>query len=210
MGAVLVIHRRLVLARDCSSTLHEDVFCPAKGRSVGTSVCERCVHAHSIEPDVVVCTPPGANVPLGMDAPAALSALPRVTLVRADVPGPVLASTLNESAWRLPVVDEADRFLGFLSSDILRGPQWPWRRLALATARELVADASLLILEGESLGRGLRVMARRGARALALIEPSGVLRGVLRDVDALRAVARGGGAAADAVPEGSSGDGAAA
>jgi CBS domain-containing protein len=187
-----VIHRRLVLARDRSSTLQESVFCPARGRSVAAAVCKTCVHAHSVSLDAVVCTPPAPSLPSGADAPAAVAALPRVTLVRADVPGAVLVGTINESPWRLPVVDDEGRFVGFLSPDALRGPEWPWRRLALAKASELVSGGSLLVREEESLGRSLRVMARRGARALALIEPSGVLQGVLRDVDALRALARAG------------------
>jgi hypothetical protein len=126
-----------------------------------------------------------------MDAPAGSAALPRVTLVRADVPGAALVGTLSTGfASPLPVVDSEGRFTGFLSVEVLRGPEWPWRRVAAAPAGELVAGSSLLILESESLVRGLRVMARCGARTLALVDPSGVLQGVLRDVDALRVFAQ--------------------
>jgi CBS domain-containing protein len=48
---------------------------------------------------------------------------------------------------------------------------------------------SLSVSEIEPLGSVLRLMARRGARSVALIDASGVLQGIVLDVDALRAIA---------------------
>ena len=185
----LRVRGRLLIAGGGGRTSSEGVFCPAKGRSVSTSVCKECVHAHSVSSASVVCSPPGPMLAAGMGAPAGSAALTRWTVVRADVPGMALVSLSGSTPWPLPVVDDSDRFLGFVSSAQLERPKWPWHRIAVTLAREFVAGASLLVPEVEPLGRALRMMARRGARSLALVDPSGVLRGVLTDVDALHAAA---------------------
>jgi CBS domain-containing protein len=123
----------------------------------------------------------------GISAPAASAALRQVTLVRSDVPGAALVELAKSTPWRLPVVGEDDRFLGFVSHRLLEGPQWPWHRIKITPASDLVAGASLTVLETERLGHALRWMAGRGARSLALVDALGRFRGLLSDVDALRA-----------------------
>jgi CBS domain-containing protein len=126
-----------------------------------------------------------------MEAAAASAALLRVTLVRGDVPGPELIELARNATRHLPIVDDADRFLGFVTPKLLDEARWPFHRVAVALAREVAAGASLLVLETEPLGRALRLMARRGARSVALVDPDGVLQGVLTDVDALWAATHG-------------------
>jgi hypothetical protein len=92
---------------------------------------------------------------------------------------------MGEDSWVVPVVDAADRFAGFVSSHM---------PTALAGAVRAVGDSAfgpeLAVSETESPLQALRLMAHRHACFVAVVDASGTPRGVLRDVDALRAVAR--------------------
>jgi hypothetical protein len=89
----------------------------------------------------------------------------------------------------LLVFDDADRFQGFVSSAQRTLPQWPWSGPGPVVARDLANGRALLVPETATVGSALRLMARRGARWLAVVDASGALRGALSDVAALSALA---------------------
>lgn len=185
----LRVRSRLVLADDGARASTDCVFCPQRRRSIDIDACRNCAHAHMVSPERVVCSLPEPALPEGGEAPAASVARRQVTLVRGDVPGSVIAVLLREEPWPLPVVDHEDRFLGFVSPRLLAQPRWPWQGARTLPAREVVMGASLFAPESESLANVLRVMARRGARSIALVDrSSGAVQGILFDVDALRAL----------------------
>jgi len=184
----LRVRRQFLLAGDDSRASSASVFCPAQLRSVDCATCKNCAYAHFVLPKSVVCAPPNSSLPQGTDAPAATAALSEVTLVRADVRAPALIMLSQLGPSRVPVVDGRDRFLGFVSPRLLEGPTWPWHRLAATLAGEVVSEASLFALETVTVGDVLRLMARRGARSVALVDRSGLLQGIVLDVDALRAM----------------------
>ena len=178
-----------MLAGDGSHTASASVFCPARSCSVDADKCRKCAHVHFVSPESVVCSPPNSTLPEGMDAPAGSAALSDVTLVRADVRWPTLIILSQAAPWPLPVVDSGDRFIGFVPRGLLATPTLPWHQFATTLAGELAAEESLVALETETVGDALRLMARRGARSIALVDPSGLLRGIVCDVDALQAIA---------------------
>lgn len=183
----LHVRVRLRLASDGNSTPDESVFCPARGCSVDTDSCKTCVHVRSVSARSVVCAP---EERLGVDTEpvAASAALGRVTIVREDVPTEILLALSNGPPWLVPIVDGSDRFLGFVSATRLAKSRSSGRGASATLAGEIAVGASMLALESAPLAHALRVMARRGARSLALVDRSGVVRGVLSDVDALRAL----------------------
>jgi hypothetical protein len=189
MMATLPVRRRLLIAGDGSRTSNECVFCPAKGKSISTRTCEKCPLVCAVTPEKVVCAVRAPPAPTGLDAPAAAAAMPHVLLVREDVRATHFVPLTATIPW-LPVVSRNEKFLGFVSPDLLTVPHWPWHRIVTPQAGDVLRGASLTMLETEPLGHVLRFMARRGARVLALVDPAGVLQGMLSDVDALRAAAR--------------------
>jgi CBS-domain-containing membrane protein len=185
----LRIRKRRLLTNAGQITSAESVFCPARGCSTDTAVCKKCVHAHAVSPEAVVCSPPGPALRDGLDAPAASAAMATVTVVRADCPAAAVAGLAPTPHRPVAVVDDQDRFLGFLSS-VHDRPGWPAARLDSALAREVATGPALLLLETEPMAQALRLMATRGVRALALVDASGAVQGVLLDLDALRAIGR--------------------
>jgi predicted transcriptional regulator len=167
------------------------VLCPTRRGSIDLDVCRACPRLQAASDRVVECTPvvatPDADMPVGSIAPA------QVTLVRAEVPVAALES-LVPSELLVPVVDQAGRFLGFFAASHVAGAGVPLPpRLARAMpvgARSF--GSSLLVHEGTPWPQAVRFMARRHGRVLAITDESGVVRSVLTDLDALRAVAKAG------------------
>jgi hypothetical protein len=183
------VRRRLILAREGAESSSDTVFCEKRGVSVDAGACRACVHAQAWSPRAVVCAEAGSTRPGGPDAPAAAAALHRVTLVRADVPSSAIRGLSDDPARPLPVLD-GERFLGFVTRRRIQVPRWPWSREATARAADLATGASLRVPETEPIGLALRLMARRGARVLALVDRAGIVQGVLFDVDGLRLLRR--------------------
>lgn len=196
----LPVHRRLALASSGRLTVRESVFCPAQTRSVATSTCRRCAHAHAITRDLVLCAPPGPPPAEGQEAPAASVASSLVALVRHDVPAAAVLDLAEWTAQPIVVVGERNGFLGFVSSGLRALPQWPWMRLRREVARDFAEGRPLFVLEAAPVITALRLMARRGTRWLALVDAAGAVQGVLSDVAALAALAGGTPAASEEVP----------
>ena len=111
-----------------------------------------------------------------------------MTCVRGDVPGLLVLPLTRKPPWQVPVVDEGNHFIGFVSSQALAGRAWPWRLLSITPAEDLVFGRFLRVSVSDPLPTALRLMAHRGARAVALVDDAGVLQGVLSDIDALRSL----------------------
>jgi CBS domain-containing protein len=195
----LTVHRRVVLASSGRVT-DESVFCPARARTVATSTCRRCAHVHAVTRELVLCAPPGVDPPAGPGAPAASLASSHVALVRDDVPGGVILDLAERTAPPLVVIDERDRFLGFVSLGLRALPQWPWVRFGQGVARDFTKGRALFVLETAPVISALRLMARRGARWLALVDATGAAQGVISDVAALAALGGGTPAASTQAP----------
>lgn len=156
-----------------------------------TSTCRSCVHAISITTDAVRCAPPEAPLIHGEAACAAWASAPQVALVREDVPGPaVLDWSSAASPGTLVVVDERERFIGFVSTRSIARPRWPWSLPTSLLAGDLATGRALFVEETTPIGEAVRTMAARGARSLALIGDDGAVRGVLSDIAALAELAR--------------------
>lgn len=181
----MAVHRLKIVAADGSYRTNRTAYCPSRCTAIGTDVCNTCAHAHSVSDEVVVCVPPGLDGAPDDDAAGAV-ALPDVIGVRADVPGMALLALTRKAPWQVPVVDDEDRFMGFVSSGGLAARAWPWRLVAMTPARDLVFGRFLSVSVSEPLPIALRLMAHRGARAVALVDEEGVLQGVMSDIDALR------------------------
>lgn len=181
----LSVHRLKIIAADGSHTTNQTAYCPSRCAAVGTDVCNTCAHAQTVADDAVICTPPGLEEPAVAEV-AGWMALPDVTGVRADVPGIALGALTRKGPWPVPVVDDHDHFIGFVSAQGLNIRAWPWHLVALTPARDLVFGRFLNVAVSERLPVALRLMAHRGARAVALVDGEGVLKGVMSDIDALR------------------------
>jgi CBS domain-containing protein len=180
------VHRLEIVAADGSHRAIQTAYCPSRCAAVALAECKTCAHAHTASDDAVVCTPPGLDP---SDEPASgKAALTEVIGVRGDVPGGVVAALARRTLWQLPVVDDEDRFVGFVSSHTLSSRPWPWRIVSMTPARDLVFGRFLAVRISDPLPVALRLMAHRGARAVALVDAEGVLQGVLSDIDALRAL----------------------
>ena len=184
------VRRRLILARDGAESSIDTVFCETRGISVDASTCKAC--ACTCKPwslRAVVCAeaaPPSAR---WSGRSGGCRGSPRVTLVRADVPSSAIRGLSDVPAHPLPVLD-GEWFLGVATRRRLQVPRWPWAREVIARAADLAVGASLRVPETEPIGLAMRLMARRGARVLALVDPVGVVQGVLFDLDGLRLLAR--------------------
>ena len=183
--ARLPVHRLEIVAADGSHTAIRTAYCPSRCAAIALTECKTCAHAQTASDDAVVCTPPGVEP--SDELAAGMAALTEVVGVRGDVPGLVVAALARRAPWQLPVVDDQDRFVGFVSSHTLSRP-WPWRIVSMTPARDLVFGRFLAVRVSDPLPVALRLMAHRGARAVALVDAEGVLQGVLSDIDALRAL----------------------
>jgi hypothetical protein len=162
------------------------VMCPGRRASVDLDVCRTCPQASRVSDQLVECTP--AASPEDGEAVVGSIAPVRVTLVRADVAVAVLESVVAPDLF-VPVVDEAGVFLGFFAGGHTVGPPLPPRLARAVPVGACVFGAALRVHEGTPWPQALRLMARRRGRALAIADASGAVRGVLHDLDALRAMA---------------------
>jgi predicted transcriptional regulator len=108
---------------------------------------------------------------------------------RVDVPVRAVESVVPPEPWALPIVDMHGRFFGFISKTLLAASDLP-PRLALAVpAMQIASGSALAVHETCSLRCAIHAMAIHGTRIIAILDASGDLRGVLTDIEALRAIA---------------------
>jgi hypothetical protein len=186
--AKLPIRTRSVIAGDGSVAVKHmlHVFCPGRCGSVDLDVCRACPRLHAVSEHLVECTPVTATRD-GEVAVGAIAPLP-VTLARAEVPVAALESLVPPERL-VPVIDEAGRFLGFFAAGHAISPALPPRLARAMPVGACLFGTTLLVHEGTPWPQAVRLMARRRGRILAITDESGVVRGVLTDLDALRAMA---------------------
>jgi hypothetical protein len=189
--ATLPIRTRSVITSDGSvavrHTLH--VVCPGRRGSVDLDVCRTCPRLHAASDLSVECTPI-VEPRDGDDIVGSIAPL-RVTLVRAEVPVVALDSLVPRELV-VPVIDEAGRFQGFFAPGRVVGPPLPPRLARTLPVGARLFGTTLLVHESTPWLQAVRLMARRRGRVLAITDDSGVVRGVLSDLDALRAIAGAG------------------
>jgi hypothetical protein len=181
------VRRHLTLGNE-GFTVKQTVFCSAERGSVDVRECRTCARAHHVSPRDVLCVPPGRRA-AGLNAPAGMAAVASATFLRADLRGAWLDEVMREARRPVPVVDRSDGFVGFVPGG---GAPLPLSRCldGPPTARDVAKGGFLRIVETAPLGFALRMMARAGARSLALVSETGAARGILWDVDALHAIAQ--------------------
>jgi hypothetical protein len=184
----LPIRTRSIIAGDGSVTVTHalHVACPARRGSVDLDVCRTCPRLHAVSERLVECAPIAA--PREGEAAVGSIAPVHVTLVRAEVPVAALESLVPREL-AVPVIDEVGRFLGFFATGRTLGPLLPPRLERAMPVGARVFGATLLVHEGTPWPQAARLMARLRGRAVAITDESGAVRGVLRDLDALRAMA---------------------
>jgi hypothetical protein len=189
--AKLPIRTRSVIAGDGSVAVKHmlHVMCPGRRGSVDLDVCRRCPQVHAVSEHLVDCTP--VAVPPDGEAAVGAIAPSRVTLARAEVPVAALESLVPPELL-VPVIDEAGRFLGFFAAGHAISPALPPRLARAMPVGARLFGSTLLVHEGTPWPQAVRLMARRRGRVLAITDESGVVRGVLSDLDALRAMAGAG------------------
>ena len=182
----LKVRLREIVSADETRSLSICVYCPSRRQTIPMEECKGCARAQEVSPRGVVCTPVEES---GKAVTAGMAATHHAVCVRGDVPGRLLVSLAAEEPWHLAVIDERDRFLGFVASRRLAGVPRGRTVLDQVPAYRLASGAALAIHESESLRDALRMMAHHGTRVLALLDDDGVYRGELNDLEALRALA---------------------
>jgi len=190
MTESLPVRTRRILAADGSK--HESLYvaCPGRMRSMDLDACRTCAHAQKVSTEVVECSP---VVPAPTEARSwAGSIAPlSVTCVRANVVTASLSFWAPPEASMIPVVDTDSRFIGFVSSTQPIAVATTARlAMALPVSELVFGTKKLAVLESDSAEYALRVMAHCRASVVAVVDDSGTPRGVLRDIEALRAMAR--------------------
>jgi hypothetical protein len=187
----LPIRTRSVIVSEGSVTVRHTlhVLCPGRRGSVDLDVCRTCPRAKSVSTELVECAPVVA--PSDGEAAVASIAPLRVTLARAEVPVAALEPLVPRELL-VPVVDAAGNFLGFYSRSHAVGLPLPPRLARAMPVGACVFGAALVVPESTPWPQALRLMAHRRGRALAMTDESGTVRGVLRDLDALHAMAAAG------------------
>jgi CBS domain protein len=183
----LPIYSRETIAADGSTARQKLVFCPVRERTIDPMCCCGCPHANAISKSSVECAPPAPNSgSTDWTIVAAISALTFCCL-DGELTGEAAAPLLAQRADGLPVVDARGRFCGFVSSAAPGSGGLPSRLSSTLRVRDLAVGHALAIGEERSIGEALEAMALRHARALAVVDADGNVRGVLTDIDALRA-----------------------
>lgn len=165
------------------------VFCPRRVASVDTRSCQDCAYAHAVRSTVVECSPPIETVDSAADVSAGAVSSVAVICAHRDVPASEVLSRLPPQWGAVPIVDTQDRFLGFLSVTRMANIDLPPRIVQSLPVGELTFGRALAIPEDEALRSAIRSMAVHRARVIALLDGAGVVRGMLTDMDALRALA---------------------
>lgn len=162
------------------------VFCSRSGRLIDVEGCRSCPSGGGVGPESVTCQMLSEPAGLGSNTPAALASEPYVTCARADVRAAALMSVIAPP-WLVPIIDEGDRFVGFVSSSSLARSVWPSQALMSMRVRDFAFGSSLVVHETMTVREALHMMANRRTRSVALVDSDGKLRGMLSDIDALRA-----------------------
>jgi hypothetical protein len=162
------------------------VACPRRSQLVDLEACQACPYLRRISRLAVTCNPPAASLPSGGCSTVSRYASPRVVAAHESVPLKRIIE-VDAASLPVPVVDDDGRFVGFV-----RPPEpdvgLPPRLVRSLPASELIFGRSLWIRDGASVSDALRAMAAHHARALAIVDPRGRLRGIVRDIDGLRAL----------------------
>ena len=165
------------------------MYCPDQRRSIEPTGCKPCAKAHEVTAQTVVCTPDAPEVAPRDTAAGTTSG--ETVCVHGDVPCRLLATVASEDPWSLPVVDDAGRFIGFVTSGQFRPSRHVRAWSASDTpARRVTTGSVLAIHEAKPVRTALRIMAHHGSRLIAIVDDDGVLRGTLSDIQALRALGR--------------------
>ena len=212
------VRTHLTVLRDSTTSSSLTVFCGAQERSVPLSRCETCGFGGSVTNDpkgriaTVACSrftvpsvpPPnesgtslrgeshhaGGFTKLAASLPVGLVLTRATTSIRFDVPIEVATRVLatEPSAFGVPVVDEAGRFVGLLAraAVALAFPDLDGTRETVAGR---MASPTCAIDERTSLDMAFASMVSRRARELTVIGENREVVGTLRDIDALRFVA---------------------
>jgi CBS domain-containing protein len=173
-----------VVASDGSRARGRSVYCPRREHSTDVEVCRVCEHLKGETAEAITCAPPDVTRTVGLAVSAGSASSDAIVCACADVPVKELLAALPPDPWALPVVDGAGHFLGFLSRERLRTSELPWQ---VAVAADLMVDSSLTVHETMSLRAALELMVHHRARVVALVDDEGTVRGLLTDIEALRA-----------------------
>jgi CBS domain-containing protein len=163
------------------------VFCIRTGRTVDVEGCRTCPDNVHIRSESVTCGVPEEPERAGANTPAALVSVAHVMCARADARAAALVSVI-QPPWLIPLVDDVDRFVGFVSSSSLATSMWPSRVAILMRLRDLAYGSSLMIHESTTIREALHMMAYRRTRWIAIVDSDGKLQGMLSDIDALSAI----------------------
>jgi len=209
--AASVRHRvlgRTVVGADGKARRSLHVFCTAQRASQPLERCRTCVDCLGMdagdEPRWIDCGDRAPHPPVSVDladpasgaapdastalTPVGAVALPRVVCVRADVPVTLVLRLVGpEGLAGLPVVDDEGRLLGALRPAAELAQRG---RHELTTALSFMRRADEAVCEDEPLWAAVRSMARGHLRVVPIVTRDGVVSGLLRDVDALRWLAR--------------------
>ena len=176
------------LTPDGSRRRRLSVFCPRLAASVNPESCRECGYARSIRNGVVDCSPPVETVRTGDDLPAGAVSSAAFTCARRDVPARAVLSLLESQPWPVPIVDAQDQFLGFVSVSQVTGLDLPRRIAWSLPVGEATFGHALAVREGGALRSAIHAMALHQSRSVVLLDGTGIVRGLLTDIDALRAI----------------------
>jgi len=186
----LPIHARESVASDGTRRRDELVFCPARRRTIDASDCYECASAMAISPTAVECSPPMAGLHSEDDASTvSVGAVASGTFkcVDGELSAKAIRPLLPREPWALPVVDTAGHFRGFISRRSLGETGLPPRLSSTMRVGDLAVGHALAIDERCSLREAVEALALRHARAIAVVDSEGTVRGLLTDIEALRA-----------------------
>ncbi|HXX67882.1 MAG TPA: hypothetical protein VEK07_11900 [Polyangiaceae bacterium] len=184
----LPIYARETIARDRSRARDHLVFCPPEGRTIDAKDCLACGHARAISDTTVICCPPVSELVRKTTNPeVGAVASAGFTCVVADVCARAVQSILPEAPWGLPVVDVDRRFCGFVSRVSLEESGLPPRLTWTMRVGDLAVGHALAIDERCTLHEAVEMLAVRRARTLAIVDSKASVRGLLTDIEALRA-----------------------
>lgn len=184
----LPIYAREIIARDRTRTRDHLVFCPPEGRTITAAECVGCTYARAISSTAVVCCPPMSDFE-GETANAAVGGVAHAgfTCLADDLRASAVQSLLPEAPWALPIIDARRRFSGFVSRASLEDSGLPPRLAGAMRVGDLAVGHALAIDERCSLHEAMEMLALRRARALAILDSNASVRGILTDIEALRA-----------------------
>ena len=165
-----------VIDADSARTRRLRVFCIRTARTIDIEECRTCPNNVDVAPERVRCDVPDEPDRLGPNAPAALVSIAHVTCARADARAAALMSVV-QPPWLVPLVDETDRFVGFVSSSSLATSTWPSRVAILMRLRDLAFGSSLMIHESATVREALHMMAYRRTRWIAVVDSDGKAAG---------------------------------